>query len=67
MKWFIDGDQVVVTKDDFVDLQESPAVFIRKDSPQGSAIQASGVRGLPFSDRLFVEHILDHGGGTFIP
>ena len=27
MKYFIDGDQLVITKDNFVDLQESPAVF----------------------------------------
>ena len=32
MKWFLDGDQVVVTHDDFIDLQESPAVFIPTDS-----------------------------------
>ena len=28
MKYFIDGDQLVITRDDFVDLQESSAVFI---------------------------------------
>jgi len=67
MKWFVDGDQVVVTKDDFVNLQESPTVFIRKDSEQGKIIQTSGVRGLPFSDLLFIKDILDHGGGIFIP
>lgn len=63
----VDGDQVVVTKDDFVNLQESPTVFVRGDSEQGKIIQASGVRGLPFSDLLFIKHILDRGGGTFIP
>ncbi|MFH1486717.1 MAG: hypothetical protein ABIH46_11655 [Chloroflexota bacterium] len=28
MKFFIDGDQLVITKDDFVDLQESQALFV---------------------------------------
>ena len=47
MKTFIDGDQVVVTKDDFVDLQESPAVFIPRDSENGRTIEEGGILALP--------------------
>lgn len=34
MKYFVDGDQLVITRDDFIDLQESPALFY----PVGSDI-----------------------------
>ena len=47
MKTFIDGDQMCVVKDDFVDLQESPAVFIPRDSDDGRAIEEGGVLALP--------------------
>ena len=39
VKHFIDGDQVVVTKDDFIDLQESPVVFVPCKSETGQAIR----------------------------
>ena len=32
MKCFVDGDQICIVRDDFVDLQESPAFFIPLDS-----------------------------------
>ena len=35
MKWFEDGDQIVVIRDDFVNLQESPAVFFPANSDIG--------------------------------
>ena len=47
MKHFIDGDQVTITLDDFVDLQQSPAVFIPVDSEDGRDVIAGGVRQLP--------------------
>ena len=51
MKWHIDGDQICITLDDFVNLQESPAVFVPRDSEQGQAIEQSGrVSGLPVGD-----------------
>lgn len=50
MKWHRDGDQIVVTKDDFVDLQQSPAVFVPVDSDNGRAIIRGGVLALPFGD-----------------
>ena len=50
MKWFIDGDQVVVTKDDFVNLQESPAVFVPRDSRIGRTVENEGIINLPLGD-----------------
>lgn len=47
MKTFIDGDQMVVVKDDFVSLQESPAVFIPRDSENGRTLEDGGVLMLP--------------------
>ncbi len=64
MKWFIDGDQVVVTKDDFIDLQKSPAVFVSAESETGRAVQQNGILGLPFGDLALVEMLLDCGGGS---
>ena len=64
MKWFKDGDQVVVTKDDFVDLQESPAVFIPAASEAGQAIQRNGILGLALGDLAQVQELLKAGGGT---
>jgi len=46
MKHFVDGDQVAITLDDFVDLQQSPAVFIPVDSDDGRAVIAGGVAQL---------------------
>ena len=59
MKWFIDGDQVVVTHDDFVDLQESPAVFVPADSEAGRTIMNSGLRWLPICDLGSLKDELD--------
>jgi len=66
MKWFTDGDRVVVTKDDFVDLQESPAVFVSSDSRAGRAIVLYGIRGLALEDLRTMEEMLDCGGGDWI-
>ena len=65
MKWFKDGDQVVVTKDDFVDLQESPAVFVPADSQAGQTIQRLGIRYLPLGDLVAIRYRLEDGGGDF--
>lgn len=48
MKMFVDGDQVVVTRDNFINLQESPAVFFDKDSEEGKTIIEGGIGNLPF-------------------
>lgn len=46
MKHYIDGDQVVVVYDDFVDAQESPTVYIPRASFIGNAIETDGVNNL---------------------
>lgn len=65
MKYFVDGDQVVVTKDDFVDLQESPIVFVAKDSEAGETICKIGIAGLAIGDLIAITRLLDSGGGEF--
>ena len=50
MKYFEDGDQLVITRDDFVNLQESPAVFFKLDSEVAKTVLRSGIRGLPIGD-----------------
>jgi len=58
MKWFIDGDQICITKDDFVNLQESPAVFVPRDSENGRAIELGGIRELPIGDLIDIRNRL---------
>ena len=64
MKWFRDGDNICVTKDDFVNLAESPAVFIPKDYSFARAILSRGLRGLPLPDQRFIKQLLESGGGS---
>jgi len=52
MKWFIDGDQVCITRDDFINLQESPAVFVNRDSNIGRTIERDGIIGLAIGDLI---------------
>ena len=59
MKWFIDGDQVVITHDDFVNLQESPAVFVPANSEIGTTINDAGLKYLPFGDLIALRQRLD--------
>lgn len=63
MKWFKDGDQTVITCDDFVNLHESPAVFVPEDHPISKTVRTQGVRFLPVGDLRFVREMLEDGGG----
>jgi len=65
MKHFIDGDQVVVTKDDFVDLQESPAVFLPLNSETGNMIARYGIKWLPLRTKAGILDLLENGGGEW--
>jgi hypothetical protein len=57
MKFFKDGDQLVITKDDFVDLQESPVVFYPLESEVAKTVlEADTVIALPLGD---LAHIVD--------
>lgn len=63
MKYFEDGDMVVVTKDDFVNLQESPAVFVPKDSEDGRTILERGILYLPIGVLRRIKNQLDRDAG----
>ena len=67
MKYSIDGDQVCITKDDFINLQESPAVFIPRDSETGRAIEVGGIRNMAIGDLRTVWDLLNSGGGEYRP
>lgn len=62
MKHFIDGDQLCITLDDFVDLQESPAVFYPLTSEIAQTILADGIRGLPVGDLMSIYNRLKQEG-----
>ena len=60
MKYFQDGDQLVITKDDFINLQESPAAFFRLDSEIAKTVLREGtVIALPIADLWYVKNLLD--------
>ena len=65
MKYFIDGDQVVITKDDFINLQESPAVFLDFQSEVAQTVVDNGVKNLPLGDLQAIKKLLDSGGGEY--
>ena len=50
MEYFKDGNQLCVTKDDFIDLQESPAVFFNLESNIAKTIISEGFTMLPLGD-----------------
>ena len=54
MKYFTDGNQLYITEDDFVDLQESPAVFYALDSEVAKTVLANGIGGLTVGDLLSI-------------
>ena len=59
MKYTVDGDFIRITRDDFVNLQESPAVFYRLDSSIAKAIIRGGsVAALPIGDLIMVRNEL---------
>lgn len=64
MKYSIDGDQLCITKDDFVDLQESPAVFYPLTSEIAQTVLADGIRGLPVGDLMSIHNRLKQEGQT---
>jgi hypothetical protein len=58
MKTFQDGDRLCVTRDDFINLQESPAYFLSMDSPMAATILRDGLLGLPLEDLSFLRAAL---------
>jgi len=67
MKYLVDGNQLVITLDDFINLQESPAVFIDAGSEIGQTIQHGGIGAMPFSALRKVFALLQNGGGEMGP
>ena len=62
MKHFVDGDQLVITKDDFVDFQESPAVFHPLESEIAKTVlKAGSVIALPVGDLVCICDLLNEG------
>ena len=65
MKFFTDGDQLVITRDDFVDLQESPAVFYPLESEVAKTVLGAGtIIALPVGDLRYIYDLLDRSGGS---
>lgn len=60
MKHFVDGDQLVITKDNFVNLQESSAVFYPLTSDTAQTVIKDGVWGLPLATLARIRSYLDH-------
>ncbi len=59
MKHFVDGNQLVITKDDFVDLQESPAVFYPLGSETArTVLEAGTIIALPVGDLIHIRNLL---------
>lgn len=50
MKYTIDGDHVCITRDDFVNLQESPALFYPIYSDIAKILLKDGIIGLSVGD-----------------
>lgn len=63
MRYFKDGDQIAVVRDDFVNLQENPAVFIDSDSPLGRTICQDGIIAARVYQLCEIIRLLDNGGG----
>ena len=62
MKYFVDGDQLVITKDDFVDFQESPALFYPLESEIAKAVLEAGrIIALPVGDLMRIHDLLEMG------
>ncbi len=59
MQHFVDGDMVVITWDDFINLQESPVVFIPLVSDEGQIIVTEGIRSLALGDLIDLKQRLE--------
>lgn len=59
MKWFRDGDTICITKDDFINLQESPALFYPRDSRIGETVEMGGIDALALGDQVSLQGYLE--------
>lgn len=59
MKYFIDGDQLTIVLDDFVNLQESPALFYPLSSEIAKTVLKWGTLiALPLGDLMRIGNVL---------
>lgn len=66
MKYSVDGNRLCVTRDDFVNLQESPAVFIPLDDPVAKTIlKNESIRSISLYDLVRIKALLETGGGYY--
>lgn len=54
MKCFVDGDQFCIVHDDFVDLQESPAVFVPLATELGTQLVHGGFKSVTDEASLYL-------------
>lgn len=65
LSFFLDGDQVAIVKTDFINLQESPAVFLPRHTPAGAMIIKYRHTGTLFADEWKrVRELLKGDGGN---
>ena len=59
MKHFVDGDRLCITRDDFVNLHESAAVFYPLSSEIAKTVLDGGILALCIGDLLDIKMALD--------
>ena len=59
MKHFVDGDRLCITRDDFVNLHESAAVFYPLSHRIAKTVLSGGIRALCIGDLLDIKMQLD--------
>ena len=63
MKYFVDGNQMVFTNDDFVNLQESPVVFEPLEAYLVQRVlKAGSVSALTSEEARHIQMCIDNGG-----
>jgi len=62
MKVFADGDVWCFVRDDFVDLQESPAVFVPMDTEMGKRVSEKSFDGLTDGEAELILSVLKREG-----
>jgi len=59
MKHFVDGDRLCITRDDFVNLHESAAVFYPLSHRIAKTVLSGGILALCIGDLLDIKMALD--------
>lgn len=60
MRYFTDGDQLAIVKDDFIDLQSSPAVFFPLEGEVARTVLEVGkILALKMDDLFYIRRLPD--------